>query len=106
MAGMFGWVFGFFLHFVKTKKFNVVCNECEHLSIVILVGYCAVMREARRWQHYVACPLESESKMLLKYGALDNWHTWKIYSLYVHVVDFSISVSLHYLPFHIRSKHL
>lgn len=74
MAGMFGWVWGFFLHFVKTKTFDV-SNCCEHLNIVILMWWCAVMIEARRWQHYIACLPEFVSKVFPKYGALDTWHT-------------------------------
>lgn len=98
---------GFGVFFAFCQKQNIWCSsDCEHLSIVILVRCCAVMREARRWQHYIACRPEFVSKILLKYGALDIWHTWKIYSPYLHVIEFSISISLHFLSFHIRSNHL
>lgn len=69
--GWYVWLgLGVFLPFVKTETF-----DCEHLSIVILVGCCAFVREARWWQHYIACSPESVSKTLLQYAALDIWHT-------------------------------
>lgn len=98
---------GFWGFFAFCQNWNIWCsNDCEHLSIFILVGCCAVMREARWWQHYIACPPEFVSKILLMYAALDIWHTWKIYSPYLHVIEFSISISLHFLSLHIRNKHL